>query len=57
MMDGGKLPLQPILVSPISDLLRQSTDMLAIDDSEFVAMLRFMNEHVHTGMTVGAVPS
>jgi LacI family transcriptional regulator len=44
-----------IVVSPLYIVERQSTDVLATEDREVAAGLRFIREHVATGMQVGDV--
>ena len=45
MMAGAKPPTAPILVPPLRIAVRQSSDIMAIDDSELVIALRFIREH------------
>ncbi len=52
LMNGGLVPKQPTLIPPLGVCARQSTDVMAIDDPEIVAVLRFMAEHIHQGTNV-----
>lgn len=46
LMAGGKPPLKPILIPPVGVVTRRSTDVLAMNDSQLVAGVRFMREHL-----------
>lgn len=52
LMNGGKVPVHPTLIPPLHVNARQSTDVLAIDDTEIVAVLRFMEDNVEQGISV-----
>lgn len=52
LMQGAAIPTQPILISPLRVCARQSTDVLAIDDPEIVAVLRYIVRHTPQGVTV-----
>ena len=45
LMEGGRPPADPVLVSPTHVVCRQSTDTLAIEDIELVAAIRFIRGH------------
>jgi LacI family transcriptional regulator len=45
MMTGEAVPPGPMPVSPLGITIRQSTDMLAIEDRQIAAALRFIREH------------
>jgi LacI family transcriptional regulator len=55
MMHGKKRPPEPIFVEPRGIVSRQSTDTLAIADSELAAALRFVRENAHRGIRVSDV--
>ncbi len=53
MMRGEKAPRTPVLIGTPKGLVRrQSTDMLAIDDTEVAKALRFIREHACQGIQV-----
>jgi len=52
MMQGRKVPLEKTLVAPLGVVARQSTDVLAIEDSDVVEALRFIREHACDGIAV-----
>ena len=60
MMSGEQVPVDPILVAPLGIEARQSTDILAIDDREVAAALRYIRENAFQGINVqdvlGVVP-
>lgn len=45
IMDGAAKPAEPILLSPVRVVPRESTDVLTINDPEVVQALRFIREH------------
>ncbi|MHC4123139.1 MAG: DNA-binding transcriptional regulator [Planctomycetota bacterium] len=45
LMKGEKVPKRNITVEPVSVVCRQSTDILAIDDKDISAALRFIREN------------
>jgi LacI family transcriptional regulator len=45
MMNGGQAPAKPILVPPLGIVTRRSTDVLAVEDRQLAAGLRFIREH------------
>lgn len=55
LMDGCKPPPSPILIEPCGVAARRSTDLLALDDSEVSAALRFIQEHACEGLRVSDV--
>jgi LacI family transcriptional regulator len=55
MMRGGSVPDQPILIDPVRVVVRQSTDMLTIDDEDVSEALRFIRLHATTPITVADV--
>lgn len=46
MMNGGTAPADRVLIEPLGITLRQSTDVLAVDDLHVAMALRFIREHV-----------
>ncbi len=52
LMSGGKPPKAPILLPPEGVVTRQSTNLLAIEDPDVVAGVRYIREHVHQHITV-----
>lgn len=52
MMKGTKAPNRTKLVPPLRIRPRHSTDILAIDDSEIAAVLRYIREHAKEGISV-----
>ncbi|WP_237227247.1 xylose operon transcription regulator XylR [Rubinisphaera sp. JC750] len=55
LMNGEPSSDQPVLIPPLRIRPRQSTDLLAIDDEELAAALRFIREHVSEGIDVADV--
>jgi len=51
MIAGEPPPDAPVLLPPVGVVTRQSTDIVAIDDPDVAAVLRFIREH--TGEAVG----
>ncbi len=52
MMSGRKPPKLPRYFSPARVIVRQSTDLLAIDDDEIVRAVRFIRDNACRGLTV-----
>jgi LacI family transcriptional regulator len=52
MMQGEAVPLDPVLLPPRGVVLRQSTDTLAVEDPEVVAVLRYIRHHAYEGLLV-----
>jgi LacI family transcriptional regulator len=52
MMAGERVPPVAHLVKPLGVATRQSTDVLATDDSEFSAAVRFIRDHATEGISV-----
>jgi len=52
MMSGDAVGSRAVLVEPLGIQTRQSTDILAIDDSDVAAALRFIRENAFTGIHV-----
>ncbi|HEY2588984.1 MAG TPA: DNA-binding transcriptional regulator [Tepidisphaeraceae bacterium] len=55
MMRGQPAPEQPILIEPVGVITRRSTDVLAVEDPQVAAALRFIREHACNGINVEAV--
>jgi LacI family transcriptional regulator len=55
LMDGCKPPPSPIFIEPCGVVARRSTDLLAWDDPEVSAALRFIHEHACEGIRVSDV--
>jgi LacI family transcriptional regulator len=55
MMSGAKVPPRAHLVPPLGIQARQSTDVLAMEDREVAAALRFIREHACDGATVSDI--
>jgi LacI family transcriptional regulator len=52
MLHGAKPPSEPILVPGRRVVVRQSSDIIAIDDRETVAAVRFIRNHAHEPVTI-----
>jgi len=55
LMKGRRVPRKSILIKPLGVIARQSTDVLAIDDQEVVAAIRFIRAHAAGGIQVSDV--
>ncbi|TFG50569.1 MAG: helix-turn-helix domain-containing protein [Candidatus Brocadiia bacterium] len=55
LMSGKKLPPQTIVAKPTQVVIRQSTDVSAIDDTEVAAAMRFIRSHARQKIQVGDV--
>lgn len=55
LIDGGIVEEQPRFIPPLRIRLRHSTDVLAIDDPEFAAILHFIRENAKHGIDVTAI--
>lgn len=55
LMSGEKPPEQPILIPPLGITVRQSSDILAIDDRDLAAALRLIRERACHGVTIEEV--
>lgn len=55
MMSGEVIEPHAVLVNPLGIAARQSTDVLAIDDPDIVAALRFIRKNATTGIKVADV--
>jgi LacI family transcriptional regulator len=52
LLGGEKPPREPILLPPTGVATRRSTEVLAIDDPELVAAVRYIREHAHLPLRV-----
>lgn len=55
MMSGEKLGSKSVLLKPLGIEIRQSTDILAIDDPDVAAAVRFIRENATSGINVSDV--
>lgn len=55
MMRGRRVAAQTIKIEPLGVVARQSTDVVAIQDRQLAAAIRFMREHACEGIGVGDV--
>jgi LacI family transcriptional regulator len=55
MIRGGKAPTEPIYVPPRGVVIRPSTDVLAIEDRDMAAAVRFIRQHACSGPTIDDV--
>jgi len=52
LMQGGDRPEQPVLVPPVGIVTRQSTDLVAVDEPEIAAAIRFIRDNAHKPIQV-----
>ncbi len=52
LMAGGRAPRQPVLVKPTHVVTRQSSDILAVEDADLAAAIRFIREHATEAIQV-----
>lgn len=55
LMAGGKPPAKPIFIPPQGIVTRRSTEVLALDDRQLVAGLRFIRDHAFAPITIDQV--
>ena len=55
LMRGEQPPQEPLVVPPRGIVVRQSSDIVAIDDAAVAAALRFIREHACHGVSVAEV--
>jgi len=55
LMEGGPPPAEPIVVPPRGLVVRQSSDIVALDDPAVAAAVRYIREHACHGATVSDV--
>lgn len=54
-LEGVKPPRKPLLFPPLGVVARQSSDLVASDEPEVTAALRFIRNHSHTPISVSDV--
>jgi LacI family transcriptional regulator len=52
LLDGEAVPTDPPRVAPLGVVTRQSTDVLAVQDPEVAAALRYIRRHAAEGLSV-----
>jgi LacI family transcriptional regulator, galactose operon repressor len=52
MMAGAPSPAEPIYVRPVGIVARRSSDVLAMDDPDVAAAVRFIRDHACNGISV-----
>jgi LacI family transcriptional regulator len=57
LMQGGTTPREPRYLEPLGVVTRQSTDIIAVDDADTIAAVRFIREHAAEGIGVDDVAS
>ncbi|HUY92300.1 MAG TPA: DNA-binding transcriptional regulator [Pirellulales bacterium] len=55
LLAGAAAPPEPHLIEPLGIEVRESTDVLAMEDREVAAAVRFIREHACDGINVGDV--
>lgn len=55
IMNGEQPPSEPLLIPALGVIPRRSTEMLAVDDPDVAAALRYMKEHVTKGLQVSEI--
>ena len=55
LMNGGSVSKEANLLEPLGVATRQSTDVLAIDDTDIGAAVRYIRDHACEGINVGHV--
>jgi LacI family transcriptional regulator len=55
LLSGEKPPAEPILLPPVGVNARRSSEVLAIDDEDVVAAIRYIREHAHEPLRVADV--
>ncbi len=55
LMNGARVPQRPTLVKPLGVITRQSTDVMAAEDEEFVIAIRFIRNYASHGINVSDV--
>ena len=51
-MEGRSPPKSVVLIPPLQVVVRQSTDVIAVPDPDFAAVLHYIRTHACTGLTV-----
>jgi LacI family transcriptional regulator len=57
MMSGEKVPCEPVFLPPVRVVIRQSTDVLAIDDPAVASALAYIRQHARENISVAMVVS
>jgi LacI family transcriptional regulator len=57
LLEGKASPKEPLLLSPVGIEIRRSTEVLAIDDTDVIAAVRFIRENAHRPLQVADVLS
>lgn len=52
LLRGAKARSRPLLLPPLGVIARRSTDVLAVDDDDVAAALRFIRQHAHRPIRV-----
>jgi LacI family transcriptional regulator len=55
LMAGKRAEPQPLLIAPLGIATRQSTDVLAIDDPDVAAAIKFIREHACDGAKIQTI--
>jgi LacI family transcriptional regulator len=55
LMAGDQPPARPKLIAPLRVVVRQSTDVLGVDDPDVSAAMRYIREHACSGASVADV--
>jgi LacI family transcriptional regulator len=55
LLGGDRPPRRPLLLAPLGVVARQSSDVVALDDPEVAAALRFIRDHRHAPLSVSDV--
>lgn len=55
LMDGAAAPAEPLLLPPVSLVVRRSSDALVVDDPLVAAALRHIDEHLHEDLAIDRV--
>ena len=55
LLSGARRPRHPILIPPADVVTRQSSDVVAIDDADVAAAMRFLRDHAHMPLRVADV--
>jgi LacI family transcriptional regulator len=54
-MCGKPLPEMPLLIEPLGLVTRQSTDVVAIEDADIAAAVRFVRERACSGLSIAEI--
>lgn len=56
-LSGGRAATNPVVIEPLGIVARRSTDVLAIDDPEVAAAVRWIRDNAHRAITVPDIVS